>query len=241
MGKNIQKNINIPSMVRQSEVVLVIVARTDDETLGVGGTIARHVENGDIVYGMSMTNGVGSREGKLYESIQQRREAALRAANILGLTWLVEGNFPDNEMDTISMLSVTKVIESVKDQIKPTIVYTHSMADLNIDHRIVAQATFTAFRPQPYEVWKEIRTFEIPSATDYGHKDVTASFYPNLYVSIEKTWDAKLRALKEYSSEMRSAPHTRSLAGVQNLAKYRGNQVGVVLAEAFQIIRKVER
>jgi LmbE family N-acetylglucosaminyl deacetylase len=124
MGKNIQKNINIPSMVRQSEVVLVIVARTDDETLGVGGTIARHVENGDIVYGMSMTNGVGSREGKLYESIQQRREVALRAANILGLTWLVEGNFPDNEMDTISMLSVTKVIESVKDQIKPTIVYT---------------------------------------------------------------------------------------------------------------------
>ena len=35
MGKNIQKNINIPSMVRQSEVVLVIVAHTDDETLGV--------------------------------------------------------------------------------------------------------------------------------------------------------------------------------------------------------------
>ena len=65
-----------------------------------GGTIARHVENGDIVYGISMTNGVGSREGKQYESIQQRREAALRAANILGLTWLVEGNFPDNEMDT---------------------------------------------------------------------------------------------------------------------------------------------
>jgi LmbE family N-acetylglucosaminyl deacetylase len=62
MGKNIQKNINIPSMVRQSEVVLVIVAHTDDETLGVGGTIARHVENGDIVYGMSMTNGVGSRK-----------------------------------------------------------------------------------------------------------------------------------------------------------------------------------
>lgn len=122
-------------MVRQSEVVLVIVAHTDDETLGVGGTIARHVENGDIVYGISMTNGVGSREGKQYESIQQRREAALWAANILGLTWLVEGNFPDNEMDTISMLSVTKVIESVKDQIKPTIVYTHSMADLNIDHR----------------------------------------------------------------------------------------------------------
>ena len=43
--------------------VLVVVAHTDDETLGLGGTIAKHVENGDIVYGVSMTDGVGARGG----------------------------------------------------------------------------------------------------------------------------------------------------------------------------------
>ena len=34
------------------------------------------------------------------------------------------------------------------------------MADLNIDHRIVSQATLTAFRPLSSESWNEIRTFE---------------------------------------------------------------------------------
>lgn len=43
----------------KSEVVLVVGAHTDDETLGCGGTIARYVRNGVKVYGVSMTDGVG--------------------------------------------------------------------------------------------------------------------------------------------------------------------------------------
>ena len=46
-----------------SNVVLVVVAHSDDETIGMGGTIKRHTEKGDEVIVMSMTNGVGSRNG----------------------------------------------------------------------------------------------------------------------------------------------------------------------------------
>ena len=49
--------------------ILVVVAHTDDEALGLGGTIAKHVENGDIVYGVSMTDGVGARGGENDEEI----------------------------------------------------------------------------------------------------------------------------------------------------------------------------
>ena len=66
-------------------------------------------------------------------------------------------------------------------------------------------------------------------------------FYPNLYVDITGTWEKKLAALNEYKMEMRDAPHTRSFEGLENLAKHRGNQVGLKYAEAFEIIRKIER
>lgn len=227
--------------LNEIDIVLVIVAHADDETLGLGGTIARHIENGDIVYALKMTDGESSRESTNDAGIKFREQASTNAGNILGLTWIDGGNFPDNAMDTVSLLKIVKVIEKAKSILNPTIVYTHSSADLNVDHRIVSQATLTAFRPQPNENWREIRTFEVASATDYGHKSITNIFVPNLYVDISKTWNKKLAALAEYEMEMRDLPHTRSIQGLENLAKYRGNQVGLYFAEAFEIIRKIER
>ena len=87
-------------------------------------------------------------------------------------------------METIPLLSVTKVIQNAKSIINPTLIYVHSTADLNIDHRIVSQATLIAIRPQPNELRSEIRTFKIASATDYGHKSISTRFDPNLYVDI---------------------------------------------------------
>ncbi|CAN1514266.1 thiol_BshB1, bacillithiol biosynthesis deacetylase BshB1 [Methylophilaceae bacterium] len=226
---------------KTTHIVLVIVAHPDDESFGLGATIAKHVENGDIVYAMSMTDGVSARDGMSEKEAKIRAQASINAGNILGLTWIEGESFPDNAMDTIPLLAVAKIIEKAKVLVRPTIVYTHSSADLNIDHRIVSQATLIAFRPQPNEVWQEIRTFEIASATDYGHKSITNLFYPNLYVDIKHTWNKKLAALNEYKMELREVPHSRSIEGLENLAKYRGAQAGLFYAEAFEIIRKIER
>ncbi len=225
----------------ENEVVLIVVAHTDDEVLGAGATIAWHVAKGDSVYAISMTDGVGARNPEQTNKKETRQNMAAKSADILGFKWLKPGNFPDNAMDTVTLLSVTSVIEEAKREVEPTLVYTHSAADLNIDHRVVSQATLTAFRPQPEERWKEIRAFEVPSATDYGHDDITGRFQPNLYISIEPTWGKKREALEAYSNEMRDAPHTRSFEGIENLARYRGNQAGLALAEAFHILRKIER
>jgi len=220
--------------------VLFIVAHPDDEALGLGGTIARHVQNGDEVYGISMTNGVGARGDNL-TAIHNRIENSKKASEILGFKWINQYEFPDNAMDTVPLIEITKKIEEVKKTILPNIIYTHSSADLNIDHRIVSQATLTAFRPQPNELWQEIRTFEVPSATDFGHKSITGSFNPNLYIDISKTIQLKINALNIYFEEMRKFPHSRSFEGVKNLSLYRGSQVGILNSEAFEIIRRIER
>jgi LmbE family N-acetylglucosaminyl deacetylase len=223
-----------------SKNILIIVAHTDDETIGMGGTIANHTKDGDKVFAVSMTDGVGSRDALDTSDINQRVIAADKAARILGFEWLEAGKFLDNEMDKYSLIEVVKFIENIKNLSKPDIVYTHSSSDLNIDHRIVSEAVLTAFRPQPKEICREIRAFEVSSATDYGHKSVTGSFYPNLFIDITNTWEEKLLALKEYASEMREYPHTRSYRGIESLSKIRGNQVGLHQAEAFEIIRKIQ-
>ena len=143
-------------------------------------------------------------------------------------------------MDSIPLIEIVKVIEEAKKKIDPTIIYTHSSADLNIDHRIVNQATLTAFRPLKDERWREIRTFEIPSSTDYGHKSVTNIFNPNLYIDISSYISQKLNALKNYEEEI-LPPKFKILRGYKNFSQFRGNQSGLNFAEAFEVIRKIER
>ena len=82
--------------------------------------------------------------------------------------------------------------------------------------------------------------FEVASATDYGHKDITGQFTPNLYVNITETWQQKEKLLHAYHKEMRPYPHTRSIEAIKNLAYVRGSHAGLLMAEAFTIIRRIE-
>ena len=227
--------------INSKSKVLIIVAHPDDETIGLGGTIAKHLYDGDEVYALAMTDGVGSRESTKETDVKNRLCAAHSASKELGFKWLDILNYPDNKLDSIPLLNIIKSLEKFKRKINPKLIYTHSSSDLNIDHRIINEAVLTAFRPQPNEVWNEIRNFEIPSATDYGHKSVTNSFCPNLYIDISAFWDIKLKALQQYSEEIREFPHSRSYEGVENLAKYRGSQVGLKYAESFEVLKKIIR
>jgi hypothetical protein len=64
---------------------------------------------------------------------------------------------------------------------------------------------------------------------------------PNLYIDISSTWNKKVVALRKYNAEIREAPHSRSYEGIENFAKLRGKQVGLHYAEAFEIIRRIEK
>lgn len=223
-----------------NEIVLVVIAHSDDETIGAGGTLARHSINGDEVFVVSMTDGVSSRLVN-EEEVILRNKSALDASKKIGFTWLDCGSFPDNAMDTKPFIEIVRFIENIKKNLKPQIIYTHSAADLNIDHQIVNRAVLTAFRPHSDESLREIRAMEIPSSTDYGHETTTSRFSPNLYVNIEEMWNTKLEGLRSYDTEIRESPDSRSYEGIENLAKLRGNQVGLFYAEAFEIIRKIYR
>ena len=223
-----------------TEVVLAVVAHPDDETIGMGGMIQRHVSVGDMVHVISLTNGVGSRTDVAEIDGQRRLISARKAADTLGFSWHANFDFEDNALDARSLLEIVRVIERVKSDVQPTIVHTHSFSDLNIDHTAVARAVLTAFRPLPGEPCKEIRLFEVRSATDYGVDSLSRAFRPNLYVDISQEWSHKLSALECYASEIRPFPHARSVQAIRSLAETRGSQVGLRMAEAFEVVRRIE-
>jgi len=218
--------------------VLVIVAHADDEVLGCGGTVARHVAEGDRVCVVFMADGVGSRGSGESNQLRRRNQARDEALKILGVTEWHALDFPDNRMDSIPLLDVVQALEPIIEQVQPTRVYTHHHGDLNVDHRITHQAVMTACRPVPGSSLREILAFEVMSSTEWGTSGIEP-FTPNLFVDITDYLPIKIKALAAYEMEMREAPHSRSIPHLEILAKHRGNSVGLVAAEGFKALRLI--
>ncbi len=219
--------------------VLVVAAHPDDEVLGCGGTLARHVASGAVVQAIFLADGVGARGGDVAAAMATRREAAHAAADILGTLPPMFLGFPDNRMDGTPLLDVIQRVEEVAAAFGPDVVYTHHGGDLNVDHRIALQATVTAFRPLPGGGVRAIYTFEVPSSTEWGTRDTDRAFDPVRFVDIRDVLSVKIRALACYGDEVRPFPHPRSPRGVEALATVRGTVVCLEAAEAFGVVRQV--
>ena len=219
---------------------MVIVAHPDDEILGCGGTIAKHISEGDAVNILIMSDGVTSRknhENEIKIEILRRKQSALRATQLLKCNEPSFFNFPDNSFDSVPMLNVVQSIESILLKVKPDIVYTHFAGDLNIDHAITNRAVITACRPQPGSYVKRIFSFEVMSSTDWHQKSIINPFSPNYFVDITDYLMLKIEALRAYEQEMRDYPHSRSYAAIRALAEYRGASVGISAAEGLYVER----
>jgi len=221
-----------------AKTILVVAAHPDDEVLGCGGTIARHVAEGDAVHVIFMADGVGSRNGELGHELEKRKLAKKSALQIMGVSSSHSLKFPDNRMDSIPLLDIVQSLESLIVEIQPSIIYTHHHGDLNVDHRITHQAVLTACRPQPGNTLREMLTFEVMSSTEWAGAAQPA-FVPNVFVDISEHWLKKLKALEAYDLEMRPAPHSRSIEHLDALARHRGMCVGMERAEGFELIRKL--
>jgi len=220
--------------------VLVVAAHSDDEALGCGGAIARHVADKDSVDVVFLADGVTSRTGANTPGMAQRLAAAESARKILGITNSHYLGLPDNRLDSLPLIDIVQPLEKIISDIQPDIVYTHHHGDLNVDHRIACQTVLTACRPLPSQSVRAIYGYEVVSSTGWGVGH-DSGFVPNVYVDITLYLNKKIEALRAYDCEMRDFPHARSYEHVEALARHRGNTVGLEVAEAFVLFRETRR
>lgn len=218
--------------------VAAIFAHPDDEVLGAGGSLAAHAAAGDRVRILILATGVSARgEGAGKDAIEALRTQGRRAASVLGAEGIDFGDFPDNAMDTVPLLSVVQRVEAFLDDFPASVIYAHHGGDLNLDHCIAHRAVITACRPLPGAPARRILASEVNSSTEWASAPL-ASFEPTVFADIEQTLEKKVEALACYEGEVRDWPHPRSRDGVRALARWRGAQCGREAAEAFMLIRE---
>jgi len=219
--------------------ILVISAHPDDETLGVGGTILKEKDNGNIVEVLILTDGVTARS----PHIEKQKEAAERACNILNVDKLHFSNLPDQRLDELALIDVIKPISLIVNDLKPDIVFTHHGGDVNQDHRCVFQASIVSMRPVGDNKVSKLFSYEVPSSTEWAPPFPHYQFIPNYFSDIYDYLPGKLKALNEYTkthqSEILDYPHPRSFKAVEIRAKQRGITVGLQAAESFMLIRGI--
>jgi LmbE family N-acetylglucosaminyl deacetylase len=216
---------------------LVIAPHPDDEVLGAGGAMARWSREGHAVHVLVVTRGrppLYSREEE--DRCRAEAEAAHRRLGIASTAWL---DLPAAELDGLPHRELNGRVAEAILALAPEELYVPFLGDVHLDHQLVFRSALVAARPCRSGWPRRVYAYETLSETNWNAPFLTPSFTPNHFVDITGTLEAKLEAMALYRSQVRPAPHERSLQALRALATLRGATVGLGAAEAFVTIRTV--
>jgi N-acetylglucosamine malate deacetylase 1 len=220
-----------------NKTVLVFAAHPDDDAIGAGGSIAKHIERGNNVYICYLTSGdAGSLKYTKEELAQIREHESRSAAKIMGVP---ENNLiflrqPDGYL-TFNQQNLVTLVNLIREK-KPHIIYVHHSTDGHQDHRtafqLVTEAASRADGPwfqecsgQPWSV-ETILAYEVWTPLSKW------MYAENITKQIEK----KVAALAEHKSQTADIPYHETIRG---LARYRGGmgKEGATYTEVFEIVK----
>ena len=216
--------------------ILVIAPHMDDEVLGCGGTIAKHVTAGDDIHISFIAHRVYNHQFDK-EKNEIEKKHAYKAKEILRYKELEFFELSDERLD-VSVQDIIILLEKYVERINPNIVYVPFMGDNNQDHRAVFDAARVVLRPIATPFIKSVYMYEVPSSTEQSLPLPESAFLPNYYVNIIEFIDKKIEAYKCYETEKRDYPHPRSEKALRILSQKRGTEIGFEYAEAFMTLRE---
>jgi LmbE family N-acetylglucosaminyl deacetylase len=193
--------------------ILVISPHPDDEAIGCGGTLLRHVEQGDVVHVLFLTSGEKGGHGRSEtETVRIREEEATEASKILGLEQVEFWRAPDGGLQLTEDL-VQRLGRRLEEW-NPSVVYVTHGREMHPDHRTSARlievALDQAKRSPPdvlmYEVWTPIQQIdEITDISPYIENKLRAiRAYESQCDAVD--FEAAVRGLNRYRGEMHSWP-----------------------------------
>jgi N-acetylglucosamine malate deacetylase 1 len=221
-----------------SRKVLVVAPHPDDETLGCGGTLLRHREEGDEVHWLIVT-GVDETHGFTTKRVQSREAEIKACASYFGFSGIHNLRHPTTHLDE---LPLGQLIGEICDVVKKTgaeVIYLPYPGDVHSDHRIVFDTALPATKWFRYPSVKRVIAYEVLSETEFNISPTLNDFRPNLFVNITGYLDGKLEAMRIFDSELGAPPFPRSDEIIRSLASYRGATAGCDAAEAFMILREI--
>ena len=220
--------------------IVVISAHPDDEILGVGGTLLKHKKNGDKIYWLITTN-IFENQGYSKERISSRQKEIKKISEALSVEKVFMLDYPTMSLSTSSLIEMVPKISKIFTEIEPEIVYCLNRSDAHSDHRITFDAVMACTKSFRYPFIKQVLMYECISETEFAPQLPEKVFIPNYFADISSFLEEKMNLMKIYESELGNHPFPRSLKNIEALATFRGASVGVEYAEAFQLIKYIDK
>ena len=181
------------------ESVIVFCAHSDDQVLGVGGTIANYAKQGKKVKTVIFSYGELPLSSPILlkekHSIERRVKESQKADKIIGGSGVMFFGLVDTkvaqEIDEKDILS--RMIKLIKD-LKPKKIFTHNIDDPHPDHRAVRKAVVDVLYEMNYKC--DVYAFQIYTPIKLRRRNV-----PKLVVDISDTFKIKIKALKAFRTQ----------------------------------------
>jgi LmbE family N-acetylglucosaminyl deacetylase len=218
--------------------ILVIAPHPDDETIGCGGTLLRHIDNEDEVSFLLITK-LSKKNGWKSNLIHEKNKEIKKVENFYRFKNSFKLNFPATGLDVTPISEIIKKISDIIFKIEPNIIYTNYNNDVHTDHQIVSKAVSSCLKWFRHPSIEKALMYETLSETNFNFESKT-SFTPNKFINISKYLEKKIKVMNIYKTEIGKHPFPRGEEAIRANAILRGSQCGFEYAEAFKIIFEKE-
>ncbi len=218
--------------------IVVISPHPDDESLGAGGLIVKHKLLGDKVFWINMTD---VREDYGWDNvfIKNRKNQIEKICQFYKFDGFYNLEFKPASLENIEKRDIISAVSKCMKEIEPDWVILPNPSDAHTDHLVTYEVGMSCTKAFRYPSVKKIMTMEIISESDFCKNG--EAFSPNYFVDITNVIDSKINALKIYDTELGEVPFPRNLEAVRALALLRGGASGCEYAEAFKIIKEIDK
>jgi LmbE family N-acetylglucosaminyl deacetylase len=220
--------------------IIIVSSHPDDETLGAGGTLLRHKDAGDSIYWLIVT-GIFEKSGFSKERIATRNDEIKKVTDAFEFEEVFLLNYPTMSLSGSVLLELVTKISEVFSKIQPNIIYTVNRSDAHSDHRVTFDAVMACTKSFRYPFIKKVLMYECLSETEFAPALAEKQFLPNYFVDVSDYLERKIEIMRIFESELGVHPFPRSEINIRALATYRGASAGVEFAEAFQLIKFIDK
>jgi N-acetylglucosamine malate deacetylase 1 len=219
--------------------VLCIAVHPDDETLGCGGTLLRHREEGDEIYWLIVTQTYKPQWSQ--EVIDKKAKEVSAVSTAYGMSGVFRLGFPTVRLDTVAQAELIGSLREVIDKVSPQVVYLVHDGDVHTDHHAVFLATMSVLKAFYMNRWglQKIYSYETLSSTEAAAPQFHRAFIANVYRDITPYLEKKIEIMALYESETQEDPMPRGPTAIRALGRIRGAAIGVEYAECFSLIRDI--
>ena len=202
--------------------VLALAPHPDDETFGCGGTLTLHVNAGDPVKVVFLTNGAkGDSSGETDQQsyVELRQQEARAACSVLGITDLEFWAYEDRAL--VGARAVLPRLMDLLESYRPGLVYAPSLLEFHPDHRATTIL-----------LWEALRVLDLDF--DVAFYEVGQPLSVNRLVDITAVVEKKISASNAYASQLRERAYRDVSLGLNRFRSLTLDQ-GTTHAEGFSV------